>query len=394
MCPILCGFSCARIGLVGYEETLPLCSNCVSAADRLLVSTDKCLFLLAEFSARHQFFPSGYVSESDAILWLWSAVFHGCGALDNQSKSTNRTYPCWFWKINMKTLKIRNRFVLLVALSVGCSAGHLIGQTPSLYEKFTPPNGSSSQAGTAGLDTADGAFQVDGPWIGTGSNDLLPSLAVFTNADPTSLGQPATGYLTLSISPGTPLQGSEIISNALPGYGYGYYETMMTVDPTKVAGGVCSFFLMQAGGTLQNRSYGPEEYDFEFLLNESWLGSTSTGAVHLTTHPSNATMTQNLSFNPALGYHRYGFLWVPGTLSFTVDGQIVHATTSSDVALPAHGLWIFANAWSGNSTWGGGPPSAQVNCVYNWVKFWPNATSVPNEGQGPNPPTGLTAVVQ
>jgi beta-glucanase (GH16 family) len=189
------------------------------------------------------------------------------------------------------------------------------------------------------------------------------------------------------------LEGSEIISNALPGYGYGYYEVMMAVDPTQVSGGVCSFFLQQAGGTLQNRTYGPGEFDFEFLLNESWLGSANSGAVHLTTHPSNVSVTQSLSFNPALGYHRYGFLWVKGSLGFTVDGQIVHTVTSSDVALPTDGEWIFANAWSGNSTWGGGPPTAPVNCVYNWMKFWANATSVPNEG-GPNPPTGLKAVVQ
>jgi hypothetical protein len=297
----------------------------------------------------------------------------------------------------MKNLKSWNRFVLLVTLGVGCTASHLIGQTPSLYEKFTPPNGSSSQTGTAGLDTADGAFQVDGPWTGTGGNELLPSLAVFTTADPTTLGQPATGYLNLAISPGTPLQGSEIISNALPGYGYGYYETMMAVDPTKVSGGVCSFFLIQAGGSLSSRTYGPGEFDIEFLLNESWLTTPSTGAVHYTTHPSNATMTQNLSFNPALGYHRYGFLWVAGTpyptLSWTVDGQIVHSVSTSDTVLPANGMWIMANAWSGTSSWGGGPPSAQVNCVYNWVKFWPNVTSVPNEGTPPPAPKDLSAVV-
>jgi hypothetical protein len=97
----------------------------------------------------------------------------------------------------MKNPKIWHRFVLLVTLGMACTSSHLMAQTPTLYEKFTPPNGSSSQTGTAGLDTADGAFQVDGPWVGTGGNELLPSLAVFTDADPTTLGQPATGYLNL-----------------------------------------------------------------------------------------------------------------------------------------------------------------------------------------------------
>jgi len=291
----------------------------------------------------------------------------------------------------MKHLGIANRFFLLVILTIGCTAGQLLGQNSFLYETFVPPNGTASQTGTAGLDTVDGAFQVDGPWKGTGNNELLPQLATFTIADPTTLGGPATGYLNLAITPGTPLQGSEIISNALPGYGYGYYEVSMIVDPTQVAGGVCAFFLQQAGGTINSRTYGPGEFDFEFLLNESWLTSSNKGAVHLTTHPSNVSVIQNLSFNPALGYHRYGFLWVQGSLEFTVDGAVVHTVTSGDVALPPHGEWIFANAWSGDPTWGAGPPNAQVNCTYNWIKFWPGATSIPSEG--PIPPTALSAVV-
>jgi hypothetical protein len=321
-----------------------------------------------------------------------------CWTIDRSRYHLRAELLFWFWKINMKNLAIWSRFVLLAILSVGCTAGHSIGQTPSLslYEQFTPPNGTSSQAGTAGLDTTDGAFRVDGPWVATGENEFLPSLALFTVADPATLGLLATGYLTLSISPGTPLRGSEIISNKLPGYGYGYYETKMAVDPTQVSGGVCSFFLIQASGSLSSRTYGPREFDIEFLLNESWLGSANSGAVHYTTHPSGITYAQGLAFNPGLGYHRFGMLWIAGsphpTLSYTVDGQIVHVVTSSDTVLSADGMWVMANAWSGDPGWGGGPPSAEASCVYNWVKFWPNATSVPNEG--PNPPTDLTAVVQ
>ncbi len=289
------------------------------------------------------------------------------------------------WKINVKNLKSSILFILPAALAIGCATSHSIGGTsdsssstqPSLYEKFTPPNGTPSQTGTPALTTADGAFLVNGTWIGTGENQITPSLALFTTADPTTFGQPATGYLTLSIAPGTPLKGSEIQSNTLPGYGYGYYETMMAVDPARAAGGVCSFFLIQAGGTLQNRTYGPGEFDIEFLLNESWLSSPSSGTVHLTTHPTGTPKIQSLSFNPSLGYHRYGFLWIPGSLSFTVDGQIVYTTTSSDVAMPANGMWIMANAWSGNTNFGGGPPSSQANCIYNWIKFWPNVSKIP-----------------
>jgi beta-glucanase (GH16 family) len=152
----------------------------------------------------------------------------------------------------------------------------------------------------------------------------------------------------------------------------------MIVDPQKVSGGVVSFFWMQAGGTLNARTYGPQEFDIEFLLNEPWLTTSNTGAVHFTTHPSNATYTQTLSFNPALAYHRYGFLWVPGKLSYTVDGVIVHTVTNSDVATaPSNGGWLMANVWTGNANWGGGPPTSNFSGVYNWVKFWPGVTSVP-----------------
>ncbi|SFK77205.1 family 16 glycosylhydrolase [Methylocapsa palsarum] len=248
--------------------------------------------------------------------------------------------------------------------------------TPKVNEVFNPPNGTASQTGTTGLTTPDGLFKVDGTWTGTGGNTIVPSLAVFTRADPSGVNDPAAGFLSLATTPSK--QAGEIISNALPGYGYGYYEVRMIVDPQKVSGGVASFFWMQAGGTLNARTYGPQEFDIEFLLNESWLTSSNAGLVHFTTHPSNATYAQKLNFNPALGYHRYGFLWVPGSLSFTVDGVTVHTVTGSDVAsAPANGGWIMANVWTGAATWGGGPPSKTFTADYNWIKFWPGVTSVP-----------------
>jgi len=56
--------------LLGYEETLPLCSDRVSAADRLLVSAGECPYALAEFSAKYQFSSLSYVIESYAIPCL------------------------------------------------------------------------------------------------------------------------------------------------------------------------------------------------------------------------------------------------------------------------------------------------------------------------------------
>jgi hypothetical protein len=256
------------------------------------------------------------------------------------------------------------------------------GVSPLFVVDMNPPNGSSSQTGTAGLTTNDGLFTIAGPWTASGSNEMTPSLAVFTTTDPSGQGEAATGFLALTVGAGTPLTGSEIASNALPGYGYGYYEVRMMVDASHVANGGCvSFFWIAAGGTQAHKTYGPLEYDIEFLASEPWATSTSntSGSVWFTTHPNGVSHKQTLSFNPSRGYHRYGFLWVPGTLSFTADGQVIYTVSNSDVATaPSQGGWIMANAWSGISSWGGGPPASNQTSYYDWFKFWPDVTSVPD----------------
>lgn len=291
------------------------------------------------------------------------------------------------------------RWLMLIVLLLSAAA---LAQTPvpntsTLFEKLYAPNGSSSQTGTTGLQFADGNFQVDGPWVGTGSNTIEPGLASFTTADPTSFGGAPTGYLNLKINntgasgcASNLCQGSEIISNTLPGFGYGYYEVRMSPDYTLISpGGVASFFLIQAGGTLSSRTYGPQEFDIEFLLNHSWAGSCSitTGDVQITTHPSGVSNSVSLPFNPACGYHRYGMLWVSGNLGFYADGSLIHTVTSSDVALPTNGMWIMANGWTGDSSFGGGPPASVISSAYDYIKFWPLATTVQNG----DPPTDLYA---
>ena len=45
--------------------------------------------------------------------------------------------------------------------------------------------------------------------------------------------------------------------------------------------------------------------------------------------------------------------------------------------------YIMMNTWSsGNPNFGGGPPAQDATSVYDWVKFYPNATSIPAEEVG------------
>ena len=52
--------------------------------------------------------------------------------------------------------------------------------------------------------------------------------------------------------------------------------------------------------------------------------------------------------------------------------------TVTDPALKTDATgYIMMNTWSGNSNFGGGPPSQDATSVYDWVKFYPGATSIP-----------------
>lgn len=333
---------------------------------------------------------------------------------------------------------------------------YLIDPTLSLVENFYAPNGSASQTGSGGccLWTADNAFQLNGNW-GTGAAPQQTN-GTFATAEMSGVGGPSTGYMRLiltSAHTGAELQ-SMLPGGALAGYGYGYYETRMLVDPEEnSSGGVCSFFLQGTGftnsgtvaaasqgatslvvtgstapqqghpiggnagiapnthiaavsgsgpwtvtigpatiGTVTGGSavsynygyyVGSSEIDFEFLLNEpAWIGSGSTtGAVHITTHPSGASYSQALTFQPGKSYHNYGILWTTGSVKHYIDGVLVHSTTGGDTTMPPSGNGIWMNAWTDSASWGGGPPNANISCQYDWVKFWPGVTSVP---VGPN----------
>jgi beta-glucanase (GH16 family) len=214
-----------------------------------------------------------------------------------------------------------------------------------------------------------GTAQINGPWIGTGGNYIDPALAQVVQ----TFDGESNGYLELSVaaaSPGqTPYHGSEVQS--VNTYGYGTYETRMEV--TSVPGVVASFFWDEHPSPSQ---YGPHEWDIEFLTNESWINSPNSGIVHLTIHPSNATVALPLSFNPSKGFHDYGFIWSPGKIVFTVDGAAAYTFTSTDLTTTATGL-IMANTWTGNPNWGGGPPTQQATTSYDWMQFTPEGTSPP-----------------
>lgn len=236
--------------------------------------------------------------------------------------------------------------------------GSALAQRPQVVQQFIPWTGDVSPTLM---------WRINGPWVGTGGNELLPSNARFFTDYP---GSETGNVLALSVQPNV-LQGAEIQSLPVNRFGYGYYEVRMKVTP--VSGVVASFFYIQAP------DYGPQEIDIEFLTNEKDFASNASH-VHFTVHPSNQTFDQPLAFDPTTHFHRYGFLWTAGTVVYTVDGVAVH--TFSDPSLirtPDTQGFIMANTWTGNPNWGGGPSTQVATTFYDWIKIWPHVRSIPTE---------------
>jgi hypothetical protein len=248
----------------------------------------------------------------------------------------------WWWHCHVKS-----ESVLCLAPVAGSSG-------PQIYEQFGPA--------WPGNVSPDGVFRINGNWVGTGGDEMLLADVVMAN-----------GAMSMTV-PAKVEDGGEIQSLALPGYGYGYYEAQM--QPSAVPGVVVSMFWIQAGGSYTDYTYGPGEWDIEFLTSDF---SGNVGAVRYTTHPSGLSYKQVLPFNPSAAMHRYGFLWTPSSIVYTVDGVAVHTVTVAQeptIASPLGG-YIMANVWTGTPSWGGGPPAENATSVYDWIKFWPGVSSIP-----------------
>lgn len=203
-------------------------------------------------------------------------------------------------------------------------------------------------------------------WVATGNN-----LFTFANAQMLSSYSGATGgVLQLSVT-ANQLEGGEIQSVGDNGssFGYGYYEVRMKL--TNVSGCCVSFFWIQSPG------YGPGEIDIEFLTNENDEWGSTSGTVWYSLHPYGGSDKHYLPFDPSADFHRYGFLWTPTHITFTVDGAAVRTYTDG-IPDPAPG-YIMANAWTGNPNWGGGPPAQRATSTYDWIKFYPDVTVIPPE---------------
>ena len=152
----------------------------------------------------------------------------------------------------------------------------------------------------------------------------------------------------------------------------------------KVAGVVQSFFWKSDG-------YRDPEIDLEINTGgvsagkwtEDWIEGQGFGRAYFTvlSKSPNIQFMIELPFNPADAFHRYGWLWTPGSIRFTIDGQEVASLDHLPEGLngtraDAPRGYIMANIWSGYSDWGGGHPTVNATVQYDWMKFYSGATSI------------------
>ncbi|MBK1658100.1 family 16 glycosylhydrolase [Paracraurococcus ruber] len=137
---------------------------------------------------------------------------------------------------------------------------------------------------------------------------------------------------------------------------YGYFEMKATLPA--VQGAWPAFWLLAADFSK------PAEID----VLES-LG-VQNGSVHVQTHAADAAAMDGgwVPVGDITQEHRYGVLWTPYTLSFLVDGQVVHqAATPADLNQP---MYMLATLGMGGS-WGGQvTPGSTAQMTIDQISAW------------------------
>ncbi len=154
---------------------------------------------------------------------------------------------------------------------------------------------------------------------------------------------------------------------------FGQYEAVL--QPAKGDGLVTGFF------TYTGPYYGTQhdEIDIEFLgqdttkLHVAWFVD---GVLHQRDIP--------LGFDAALAPRRYGFLWTPHQITWTVDAQPIFTVTAAQAPIPQEPGMMFANLWAVDQSlanWAGhAAPDTQAQAAFKEVRFRPWAPETAPSG--------------
>jgi beta-glucanase (GH16 family) len=150
------------------------------------------------------------------------------------------------------------------------------------------------------------------------------------------------------------IEGGEIRVNRL--FSYGLYQVSM--KPVKHSGVVSSFF------NYANWGETGTEIDIEFLGYDT----TKVQFNYYTNGVGKHEYLYDLGFDASEEYHTYAFYWTSDSISWFVDGELVHEAHEN---IPQRPACIYMDVWGGvDPEWMGEyDGSSNLNAYYDWISY-------------------------
>lgn len=146
---------------------------------------------------------------------------------------------------------------------------------------------------------------------------------------------------------------------------YGKYEVRMKA--IKNDGVVSSFFTYT--GPTDGKPW--DEIDIEFLGKDT----TKVQFNYFTNGAGGHEYIYNLGFDASQSFHTYGFEWLPGSITWYVDGRAVYTATSN---IPSNPGKIMMNVWPGINVDSWLKPfnnRTPLQAEYDWIKYTKSNTN-------------------
>ena len=161
-----------------------------------------------------------------------------------------------------------------------------------------------------------------------------------------------------------PYSGGEYASNKT--YGYGYYKVKM--KPIKNDGVVSSFFTYV--DKSDNYAGIAHEIDIEFTGKDT----TKVEFNYFVDGISARGFVYDLGFDASEELHEYGFLWLPDSITWFVDGKEAYHTDGvsyTNYEVPSVPGKIMMNVWPGNAPGWLNPYDGKtpLTAEYDWASY-------------------------
>ncbi|KAI8097941.1 concanavalin A-like lectin/glucanase domain-containing protein [Gilbertella persicaria] len=150
---------------------------------------------------------------------------------------------------------------------------------------------------------------------------------------------------------------------------YGTYRARLKISD--VPGTVAAFFFYRNDTSeidIESLSRFKNPYKSYFAIQpqiyEHGVASPLTNEKH------------NLEFNPTQDYHEYRFDWVPGSVKFYIDGNLIREMTTNVPNSPGR---VLLNHWTdGNPNFSGGPPPEDADLDVSQLNIFFNSSESTN----------------